>query len=183
MEEQKRRPFYKVLIGIICAMMAVGALMGMFAQFSIMRLLLFGVFVIWAIVCLAPAENDSKIRKKSPARKKMVFLRIAVFFAVWLVLGFIGALCFPPENNAAGIPVSSSTSMTFSFVGMLLGIVSAYFLPVPAKWKEQIVKDEKNAEEEEKEEEGIITEAILDDHDKAKDEAQVIYEKEDIDLE
>lgn len=191
----KRRPFYQVFIGIFCILLTAGSLLGIIGRIIlpeqyptpvITSILFFGLFLILAIAFLEPVKEGTEAkRKKESSKIKMSFLRAAVFIVVWAGMAFLGNLCFPAKN-AAGAPVSSSGSLALSFLGIVLGIVAAYFCPIPQKWREGAKSNEGNKSDTAvgkiyEEPEAIAHETIHDDG-RNSDNKSVIYEKEDITL-
>lgn len=153
MDNNTRIPFFKVLLGIFCALMAIGSAIMLIGQIvmpdsfhgnvvlSILFVLGFGYF---ALTCFSKKSNSTSNKVSSRFSKYKLYkwlLRIFVFIVVVVITSAISVMIDMPNAPAPGssVPYHASTlSTTISFFGIVLACVLAYYCPIPKKWKDEI---------------------------------------------
>lgn len=112
-DKSKRRPFLNFFLGVISALMAFGAMMGILGRIwfpddspslVISSLIVFFFFLMLAIHFLKSEKGEGVKEKKNMSLKSLVFLlRAVIFIAVWIIMCIIGNLCYPASPSPSGI--------------------------------------------------------------------------------
>lgn len=115
--------------------------------FSLIRFFFLALSFFGAIYFLRPSKNS--VNRASTL--KMTLLRIAIVLVIWAFFIFLGVLCFKSAFNDAGFLTASGGTMAMIWIGVIIGILTAYFWPVPKKWREAATRTGSDNDYEKKE--------------------------------
>ena len=182
-------PFYKVILGVICGMLSLGAalsiVMMIFYPESLAgnfftSLLLFFGFGYSCLTCFRKKNNTESIPDTRLSKYKVYkwLLRIAVFIVAIAITTTISVLIDLPSSPTPldKTPhVSSTLSTIVSFCRIIISALLAYYIPIPKKWMDE--PNQSNSPKLTSKDDAILSSDVS-----ASADDEVVYEREDVEL-
>ena len=201
MNNHSKVPFYRVILGIICAMSALGALFAFLGHLtgashvpgdfltSLLLTLLFGYLTCSCFIQKDKIhvdknqKGDGSSSGVSKYKLYSILFRVLVFIVFITLFSLISALIDMPSSAdplSVVQPKRSGAGMAVSFLGWIVAGGMAYYCPVPKKWKENMNAAVKEQQTEKSQVENLKVEDVG--KEEPNKQKELVYDREDVEL-